>query len=60
MNTDLVCMVVALAGLALLAAVQIYRAWRARRNEQQLRMEQILRRGFPIARRKGWLPEDLQ
>lgn len=37
-----------------------FREWRARRAEEQLAMERLMRRGFPVAKRNGWLPDDLQ
>jgi hypothetical protein len=54
----LVWMFLSVGGLVAIAGVEIYRAWRARRNDDQVRFERRLRRGMKLAHRKGWLPEE--
>jgi hypothetical protein len=42
----LVWMFLSIGGLVAIAAFEVYRAWRARRNERQVGAEQLMKRGF--------------
>jgi hypothetical protein len=54
------CMFGALFGLLALLAVALFENIRARRNEEQVETDSMMRRGFRAAKRMGLLRDDVQ
>lgn len=58
--TEVIVMAFVLAALLSWLIVMLWRAWKARRAEQQLRDERRMRLGFKSAVRRGWIRDDVQ